>query len=164
VEVDLTELIRRALESRAADIMTGIPAQVKEYFPGDDPTADLIPVVRRMIPTDDEGSIAEDLPVIPNVPILFPRGGGGTYAITWPLQPGDHVWIVVSIFAFSQWRNSGQVSDPGDQRLHSLGNCYAIPGASPKAEGLGQSSKGPRSWWGRMQRTSRPWLPRWKRT
>lgn len=140
LEVGLWELLTRAQESRTGDIFTGMPCMVKEYFPGKDPTADLIPLVRRMVPTDDESFKAEDLPVIPNVPILFPRGGGGTYAITWPLQAGDTVWILVSMLAFDQWRNSGEVSDPGDQRLHSLGNCYAIPGPAPKSADLSQST------------------------
>lgn len=140
VEIDLAELMRRAQDSRVADIMTGIPAQVKEYFPGKDPTADLIIVTKRALPTDDETTVYESIPVLPNVPILFPRGGGGTYAITWPLHPGDHVWVMISVYAFSQWRNSGQVSEPGDLRLHSLGNCYAVPGASPKSEDMSQSS------------------------
>jgi hypothetical protein len=140
VELGMAELIQRAMESRTADIITGLPCKVKEYFPGADPTADLIPVVKRTLPTDNESFVSEALPVIPNVPILFPRGGGGAYAITWPLQPGDHVWIVVSVYAFSQWRNSGEVSEPGDQRLHSLGNCYAIPGVALKSDDLSQSN------------------------
>jgi hypothetical protein len=139
LSVEPGELFRRALDSRAADIWTAFPARVVTYDPGTQ-TADLEPQVRRPV-TDEDGAIdGEDLPVIPNVPIVFPRGGGDTYAITWKIQPNDFVWVHVCTHAIGNWRRTGEVSDPGDVRTHSLGNCFAVPGAAPNSKTLAQAN------------------------
>jgi hypothetical protein len=133
LSIDQAELIRRALESRILEVWTSFPARVTAYDSATQ-TADVAPVIRRPLPTEDGGSVAEDLPVIPNVPILFPRGGGDSYAMTWQIQPGDHVLVHVSAVSFAGWRRTGETSDPGDVRSHSLGNAYAIPGAAHNAQ------------------------------
>lgn len=139
--VDLGELVSRAQESRAADIWTAFPGVIQTYYPGKNPSADIVPVIKRPLPGEDEiTTIHEALPVIPNVPILFPRGKKGAIAITWPLDQGDGVLVVVSTLSFAQWRASGQVSEPGDTRLHSLGNAVAYPGMGPDSEDLSQSN------------------------
>jgi hypothetical protein len=133
ISVSDPELFRRAIESRILDVWTSFPARVVAYDKANQ-TADLAPVVRRSLPTEDGGTVAEDLPVLPNVPILFPRGGGDAYAITWQLAPGDHVLVHVSAVSFAGWRRTGETSDPGDVRPHCLGNAYAIPGAAHNAQ------------------------------
>lgn len=139
VRVDDGELIRRALDSRLQDVWTCFPARVVAYD-ATTQTADLEPQVRRPIPNDDGDIIGEDLPVLPNVPITFPRGGGDTYAITWKLQANDFVWVHVCTNAIGNWRSTGEVSDPGDVRNHSLGNCFAVPGAAPTSMALAQAN------------------------
>jgi hypothetical protein len=123
----MAEIIRKALEARLADVWTALPGRVETYD-AVTRTADISPVVRRPITTTEDDTIHEDLPVIPNVPILFPCGGGAS--ITWPLLKGDHVQLLIQTLSPAQWRESGETSDPGDLRLHSLGNAYAIPGMS----------------------------------
>ena len=140
IRIDLAELVRRASDSRAGDIWTAIPGKIQTYYPGAAPSADVIPGVKRPLPREDDmGTSFEDLPVIPNVPILFPRGKGGKVAITWPLEPGDGVLLVITTVAFARWRDTGEVSEPGDLRLHALGNAVAIPGLAPDVEDLSQS-------------------------
>lgn len=138
LSVEQGELLRRALDSRAGDIWTCLPAKVTSYD-AQTQTADLEVCVRRPLTDDDGETTGEELPVIPNVLIQFPRGGGDTFAITWPLQAGDFVWIHVCTLAIGNWRRTGETSDPGDVRTHSLGNCYATPGAAPNANTLGQA-------------------------
>lgn len=135
-----TEVIRRAIESRLGDVFTALPAQVKAYD-GATQTADLILVVRRPLPSGEESEpVYEDLPILPNVPVLFPRGGGGTVAITWPLEPGDHVLVIFTTWSVAGWRVSGQVSDPLDGRAHHPGSAVALPGLAPSSQPLSQGS------------------------
>lgn len=143
--VDAIELIQRAIESRVSDVWTSIPGTIKAYTPGPSPVADILPCVRAPVPNEDGDTVYEDLPVIPNVPIAFPRGKKGAYSITWPLEPGDSVLLVVNTVAIGEWRSSGQVSSPGDLRLHSLGSVIAYPGIGPDAEPLGGSGSAPAS-------------------
>ena len=120
------EVITAAIESRIADVFTALPGVVKSY---DAATghADIQPAIRRPLDTASGAVVFEDLPIVPNVPILFPRGGA--FAVTWPLAPGDPVLLVFSALSPQLWRATGQTpADPGDLRRHHLGNAYAIPG------------------------------------
>lgn len=137
------ELLRLAIESRLGDVYTALPGRVESYDAASQ-TADVAPTVRRAVPTGPETPPKlEDIPVIPNVPILFPRGGA--FSVTWPLEKGDHVLLVVMTYAFAQWRKSGKTADPGDLRLHHVNNAVAIPilapngGAVPEAQASANS-------------------------
>lgn len=120
------ELITRALESRVADIYTAGPGIVQAYYP-DSQTADILPGVKRAIGTLEDDTVYEDLPIVPNVKVCFPRGGA--FQITWPLNPGDSVILLSTHFGLGQWRqgDNSQTVEPGDLRLHSLGSSLALP-------------------------------------
>lgn len=133
--ISLAELITRAHDSRLGDVWTALPGRIKVYDPATR-TADVEPVLKRPVPTEEETITHEDLPIIPNVPVAFPRGSGGTCYITWPLVPGDHVMLVFTTLAMGQWRTKGIPTEPGDVRLHGLGSCMAYPGIGPDAEAL----------------------------
>lgn len=133
--VELGEVLRRGIDSRVADVWTAFPAKVLSYD-ADNQVADLEPKIRRPLPTDDGTIEFEDLPVLPNVPIRFPRGGGDQYAITWPLQAGDWVDVTVETYSSSGWRQTGETGDPLDVRAHNLSSVYARPGASPNTQKL----------------------------
>ncbi len=138
LEAILGEIIRRAQDSRIQDVWTALPGKVLAYNASAQ-TVDVEPQIRRPVPSVDGDVLFKDLPVISNVPVAFPRGSGGGFAITWPIEPGDYVWIQVCTNAIGNWRRTGEVSDPGDVRTHSLGACFAIPGAFPNAGTLTQA-------------------------
>ncbi len=126
--VTLAEVLRANNAALRAGLHTSMPGVIQSYDP-ETKTADVLPVIKTPLyepETGDEGE-AEDLPVIPNVPVSFPRGGG--WHLSFPLEPGDHVTLVFSEAATGQWRTSGEVSEPGDVRRHSLGYPTAFPGA-----------------------------------
>lgn len=133
--ISLAELLSRAHESRLADVWTALPGKIITYDPATT-TADVQPVIKRPVPTEDESLTHEDLPIIPNVLIAFPRGTGGAFCITWPLVPGDHVMLVFTTLPMGQWRTKGVPTEPGDVRLHGLGSCMAYPGIGPDVEVL----------------------------
>lgn len=147
LQIDPAELIRKALDSRAQDIWTSFPAKVLAYDPGSDdpadprpPTVEVDPQIRRPVPSGEDGDVEfETLPVLPNVPVQFPRGSGDSIVITWPLSPGDFVWIHVCTNSIGEWRRTGEPSDTGDVRAHSLNSCFAVPGAAPNSKPLGQA-------------------------
>lgn len=130
-EPTLVEVIRRAIESRVGDVFTTVPGRIDTYDP-DTQTADVLPVVRRPMPTEDDGTVYEDLPIIPNVPIVWPRANGAY--IVWPIRTGDHVLLMFTTHSFAGWRRTGEVSDSGDVRPHHPGNAVAIPGLGPNAD------------------------------
>jgi hypothetical protein len=131
-DISDAELISRALESRIADIHGAMPAIVQAFtaaVPGVQAAAvDVLPVCSRGIPTDDDTLAQEPFPVVPNVPVLYMRGGG--VSITFDLVQGDVVLLVPLMLDASQWRSTGApiVAPNTDQRMHHIAHCVAIPG------------------------------------
>lgn len=120
------ELITRALESRLGDVYTAMPGIVQSYDPATQ-TADVLPGIQRAVTTTEDDIAYEDLPIVPNVKVCFPRGG--PFQISWPLNKGDSVILICTTYAIQQWRqgDNSQTVAPGDLRLHSLGSAFALP-------------------------------------
>lgn len=133
------EALRLILDSRIANVYTAMPGEIVSYD-REKQVADVRPVVRRLIPNiaDEADDIPEDLPVIPSVPVQWLRAGG--FYLHAPLAAGDGVLLVICHSDFAGWRRTGEVSDPGDQRLHSLAHAVAIPGLESALNVLGETA------------------------
>lgn len=128
------EIFRRAFSRTLAGLWTALPGRVERYD-ATTRTADVLPVVRQPLGGWDETQIEhEELPVLPAVPVVFPAGGGTS--IVWSLAPGDHVLLVFSTLDPGAWLRSGEVSDAGLTRRHSLSGGFALPGLQPLQAGL----------------------------
>lgn len=132
---DLAELIRKAMEHRLADVRTAMPARVQSYDVTTQ-TVDVSPLVREITETAGD-DIEEALPVIPSVPVAFPRAGG--FFVTFPIVPGDTGQIVICDRSIDQWRTRGSQSftpeygyavHPLDKRRHGLAGAVFYPGLS----------------------------------
>jgi hypothetical protein len=147
LEPELPEILEDHRQAILGELHVAMPGRVRKYYPATQ-TADIVPCVLGTIPDSLGNLILENLPVIPNVPVAFPRGGGGFY-FTFPLRAdgwnpdplaraddGDHVWLVFNSAAIAQWRRTGSVSEPGDLRRSSLSYPFAIPGAAPDAQAI----------------------------
>lgn len=128
-----SEVIRDGIDSRLSDVWTATIGRVQKYD-AKTQTADVLPVVRRALVAADGYVGHEDLPVIPNVPVLHSRSGG--FFVHLPVEVGDTVLLVFTKDSFQMWRESGSVVNPGDLSRHSLSNAVAIPGIFPSKEPL----------------------------
>lgn len=86
----MAEIIRQAIEDRLGDVHTMLPGRIDAYDPATQ-KADVEPLIRRLQRTVD-GELKEDLPIIPGVPVVFPRAGA--YKITMPVSEGDRCMLV----------------------------------------------------------------------
>lgn len=73
------------------------------------------------------------LPAVANVPVQYPSGGG--INITWPLLPGDSVWLEVADHSLDEW-HAGQPEPvfPVSRRRFSLSDAICVPGARKNAD------------------------------
>jgi hypothetical protein len=122
---DLTEIIRRALDSRVNDIHVSLPGRVEAYYSASQ-TVDVTPMVTRPMPVLDALPSFDPLPVLPNVRVYFQRSK--KFAITYPLEQGDEGLIVFAGWDVAPWLASGDVSDPIDLRNHHPMHAFFIPG------------------------------------
>ncbi|AVG77942.1 Gp138 family membrane-puncturing spike protein [Pantoea ananatis] len=72
------------------------------------------------------------LPVLVDVPVIFPRGGGCT--ITFPVKTGDECLVVFSDRCIDFWWQNGGVQEPVDQRQHDLSDAFAFVGPQSQAQ------------------------------
>lgn len=124
-EPTLAEVIVGALNSRLADVHTVKVGKIHLY----DPTtgrADITPMTLRPYNIGNGVYDHEELPVIPDVPVVQPRAGG--HFISLPVAVGDHVLVLFTDDSIAKWRETGALSEPGELRRHSLGSAVAIHG------------------------------------
>lgn len=138
----LAEVISLAISQKLADVHVSLPGRIESYDASEQ-KADVKPLLKRPVRAEDGTFLeAEELPIIPDVPIVFPRGGGGGsggYFISWPLTKGDHVHLVFnerSIDKFIDATSSGGDTDPVDLRTHNLSDAVAYPGFYPFSQPL----------------------------
>lgn len=138
----LVDAVRRAAQAELADVNVAIPARVESF----DPTTQRCsaqPLIRRAY-RDEAGERVGDasarLPVINDVPVVFP--GAGAFSITFPVTKGDTVLLIFSQASIDKWLSRGDDVDPLDDRRHSLNDAIAIPGLRHRAEPTGGGGGG----------------------
>ena len=135
----MAEVLQLVIDDYAASVYKAIPARVESYD-ATAQTANVKPMVKRISRNADDDRLVDELPVIPAVPVSWTRGGG--YFLTMPLVAGDHGMIVCCDTDLGAWRDSGQVSDPGDERLHGLSGAVFVPGLETVARALSSGDAG----------------------
>lgn len=119
----LAETVRTLIDADLVDVNTAMPGLVVSYDPATQ-TADVQPALKKAY---YDGAVV-DRPVIPGVPVAFPRGG--TAHMHWPLQAGDSVILIFSQRSLDNWKTTGGKVDPKDVRRFNLSDALAIPGGS----------------------------------
>lgn len=122
---DFATVLRRALDARLEDLRVSLPARVERY----DAAKQLIdakPLLKVAHRDETDARVAESLPIIRNVPVLFPGD-----LITFPVPVGSSVLLVFSDRSLDVWLDRGGEVDPLDDRMHHLSDAFAIPGLRP---------------------------------
>ena len=127
---ELAELIRRAIASERVDIQVSMPGIVVSYD-AETETAEIQPATRRARYNSDDEIVAEDIPPIQNVPVIWPSCAA--FSFHGVLAPGDGVDLVFSTYSHAGYRNTGKLATPLDLRPQSLSYPKAYPGFKPKS-------------------------------
>lgn len=127
---NLADNIKQGVDNRIKDLHTSMPGIIQS-FDAEKQTASVQPAIRRIFISrqgDDEILAPHDLPILINVPVQFPRGGG--FSLTFPVKKGDECLLVFAERSLDQWHKFGGVRDPGARRFHSLSDATAFVGVS----------------------------------
>lgn len=117
--------IRTALKNHQAHLWTALPGIV-ESFDASANTVVVQPTVKGLINQPSGVAKAVDLPLLPDVPVYFPRGGGVT--LTFPVSAGDECLVVFSSRCIDGWWQSGGVQLAPEFRMHDLSDGFALIG------------------------------------
>jgi hypothetical protein len=118
---NLITVIQHVLADAFSSIHTAFPAQIETY---DYKTAKAN--VKPLISATYPDGTSMELPVIQNVPVVWPRTSLGS--ISFPLQRGDGCLIVCSERSIDDWLSLGGQNVPTDPRAFDLNDAIAIPG------------------------------------
>ena len=122
--------IRQGIANRLKDLHTSMPGIIESFDPATQ-TASIQPTIKRVFITRDgitETLTPSNLPLLINVPIQFPRGGG--FSLTFPVTKGDECLIMFAERAIDTWHKFGGIREPNAKRFHSLSDATAIVGLS----------------------------------
>lgn len=122
---ELGDSINTAVKRFLLDLNVCLPGKVTAY----DRETQFADVEIQLYQKANSGKL-EPYPVIPNVPVKWPRAMGGSAFIHLPLQAGDDVLLVFAQRSIDNWKTQGGMSDPDDPRLHHLTDAYALVGGS----------------------------------
>ncbi len=117
------QTIAQNIEEAVKDLRVAMPVKVIS-FNASKQTVSVQPMIK--ITLSAGGSMP--LPVLVDVPVKFPRGGG--FAVTFPIIAGDEGLVIISDRCIDGWYQSGSLSDPLDLRLHDLSDASFLPGVS----------------------------------
>lgn len=122
---DLMEAMRTALDGRQAKMWQGGPGIIQS-FDAAKMTVVVQPAVQGRASKSD-GSVAfVNLPLLLDVPVQFPSGGGVT--LTFPIKKGDECWFSIADRCIDAWWQQGGIQSPMEARMHDLSDACAFVG------------------------------------
>lgn len=129
---DPDEQQRDAMENMLANLRVAMPGIVQSFDPATQ-TATVQPAINENVKIGDGERQAMSLPVLSDIPVQFPRGGG--YSLTLPIRPGDECLLVFSDSCIDGWWQSGGIQNQMERRRHDLSDATAIMGitSTPRA-------------------------------
>lgn len=132
-KVSLAEVIRRAVEARVAELRVALPGTIQKFDKATQ-LAEVRPDLRELRFDEEDGEIVDSLPVISDVPCIFPGGAG--FSATWPVKKGDPCLLVFTDRSLDKWLEDGGEVDPVDVRRHHLSDAVAILGVRAKPDAI----------------------------
>lgn len=119
------------MEDVQAQIWTALPGVVTAVDLSKQ-TVSVQPSVQGSISAPDGSSQSVNLPVLVDVPIVWPRAGG--FALTFPIKANDEVLVVFASRCIDAWWQSGGVGVQAEVRMHDLSDGFAVlaPTSQPK--------------------------------
>ncbi|HEN3243043.1 TPA: Gp138 family membrane-puncturing spike protein, partial [Yersinia enterocolitica] len=118
-------------DSIATQLRVAMPGIIQS-FDADTVTCTVLPAIKG----NDSGVSGDresaDLPLLVDVPVIFPRGGGCT--LTFPIKAGDECLLIFSDRCIDFWWQNGGVQEPVDSRQHDLSDAFAIIGPQSQAK------------------------------
>ncbi|MBD2779084.1 phage baseplate assembly protein V [Xenorhabdus szentirmaii] len=117
-------------EAISSGLYVSVPCIVQS-FNADAVTVTAQPAIRWSVTNSEGNTESVALPLLVDVPVIFPRGGGVT--LTFPIQPGDECLVIFADRCIDYWWQNGGIQEPVDPRQHNLSDGFAIVGPQSQA-------------------------------
>lgn len=120
----LAQVIQEAIEARLCDLHVSLPGRIVSYEQQTQ-KAKVQPEIKR----EYADGRALELPVLTDVPVVWPRAGKAY--LHFPLKAGDQVTILFNERSLDEWKEKGGSIQVKERRKHSLSDAVCMPGGYP---------------------------------
>jgi len=131
----LSEIIQKTIDRFTNMLYTISPGRIVSLNIENDKIVSVN--VRPSVNTIYTDGVSTKRPIIENVPVVFPSGGGGI--LSFPLKVNDPILIGFCREDIQAWLYEGDDGDPDTMRRFSQTDSVAIPCLAPFNESLGVS-------------------------
>ncbi|MBI6548576.1 Gp138 family membrane-puncturing spike protein [Xenorhabdus lircayensis] len=121
-------------EAISSGLYVSLPCIVQS-FNADAVTVTAQPAIRWSVTNSEGVTESVALPLLVDVPVIFPRGGGVT--LTFPIKAGDECLVIFADRCIDYWWQNGGIQEPVDPRQHNLSDGFAIVGPQSQARKIG---------------------------
>ncbi|ENK7105493.1 TPA: hypothetical protein J5G23_003484 [Escherichia coli] len=128
---DLAETFKSERDTTKNQIRVALPGIVQSFDP-DAVTAVVQPAIRSVETDNDGNRVTKNYPLLVDVPVIFPRGGGCT--LTFPVKAGDECLVIFADRCIDFWWQNGGVQEPVDDRVHDLSDAFCIVGPQSQVQ------------------------------
>ncbi|WP_154957082.1 Gp138 family membrane-puncturing spike protein [Klebsiella grimontii] len=111
-----------------------MPGIIQSFDP-DAVTAVVQPAIKGVEQDESGADVSLNIPLLVDVPVIFPRGGGCT--LTFPVKEGDECLVIFADRCIDFWWQSGGIQEPVDGRMHDLSDAFCIVGPQSQAKKIG---------------------------
>lgn len=122
----LSETIKSATDGMSAQMRVCLPGVIQSFNPQD------VTCVVQLAVNGQEGNRSVMLPLLPDLPVIFPRGGGVT--LTFPVAAGDECMVVFADRRIDFWWQSGGIQESAAVRTHDLSDAFVIVGPQSQSQ------------------------------
>lgn len=127
----LAEVLASERKVLSEQMRVAMPGIIQSFDP-DAVTALVQPAIRYIERDNDGNTSTQDYPLLVDVPVVFPRGGGCT--LTFPVKEGDECLVIFADRCIDFWWQSGGIQEPVDGRMHDLSDAFCIVGPQSQAK------------------------------
>lgn len=128
---DGEEALRTFGDSLQAKLWTAMPGIVQAFDPVAC-TASVQIAVQGQMTLPDGSARRVDLPLLTDVPVVFPHGGG--FVLTFPIRPGDECEVWFQARCMDAWWQGGGVAPALSARKHDLSDGICLVGPFSQAQ------------------------------
>lgn len=122
---DFVGELQQLMDSVSTNLRVATIGIIESYDP-DTMTVSVQPVGEEAFRTPDGKTESSKLPLLKDVPVVFPRGGD--FTMTFPIRKDDECLVVFGDRCFDAWFQSGGTQPQVESRMHDLSDAIAIVG------------------------------------
>lgn len=126
-----------ALDGHQSTMWTALPGIIQSFDPAK-MTAVVQPAIKGVQIKKDGKNEQITMPLLPDVPVVFPGGGGVT--LTFPVKKGDECLVVFASRSIDGWWQQSGVQPQVEARMHDLSDAFAFVGVRSKPKALASIS------------------------